>query len=64
MRCTKSTSCLQLEIYFQSDTICEISPKKTLLLISNLEHSHLIDCTQQLHLGALCVGISKWAQSD
>ena len=33
-------------------------------LVSNLEHSHLIDCTRQLHLGVLCVGIYKWAQSD
>ena len=24
-----------------------------MLLISYLEHSHLIDCTRQLHLGAL-----------
>ena len=53
MLCTKSTNCLQSEIYFQYDTICEISPKKNLLLISNLEHSHFIDCTRQLHLGAL-----------
>ena len=28
-------------------------PRKKLLLISNLERSHLIDCTWQLHLGAL-----------
>ena len=60
----KSTNCLQSEIYFQSDTICEISPKKKLLLISNLEHSHLIDCIWQLHLGALRVWIYKWVQSD
>ena len=39
-------------------------PRKKMLLISNLEHSHLIDCTRQLHLGALCVGIYKWGQSD
>ena len=37
---------------------------KRLLSVSNLEHSHLIDCTRQLHLGALYVGIYKWAQSD
>ena len=37
-------------MYIQSDTICEISPKKKLLLIPNLEHSHLIDCMQQLYL--------------
>ena len=41
-----------------------MSPKKKLLLISNLEHSHLIDCMRQLHPGALCVGIYKWAQND
>ena len=35
-----------------------------LFTISNLEHSHLIDCMRQLHPGALCVGIYKWAQSD
>ena len=35
-----------------------------LTLISNLEHSHLIDCMRQLHLGALCVGIYRWAHSD
>ena len=41
------------------------SPKeKKMLLISDSEHSHLIDCTRQIHLGALCVGIYKWAQSD
>ena len=28
MRCKKSTNCMQLEIYFQLDTICEISPKE------------------------------------
>ena len=33
-------------------------------LISSSEHSRLIDCTQQLHLGAVCVGICKWVQSD
>ena len=33
-------------------------------IISNLEHSHLIDCTRQLHPGALCVVIYKRAQSD
>ena len=37
---------------------------KELLSVSNLEHSHLIDCTRQFHLGALCVGTYKWAQSD
>ena len=47
MHCTKSTNCLQSENY----------------LISNLEHSHLIDYTRQLHRGALCAGIYKWAQS-
>ena len=51
MRCTKSTDCLQSEIYFQWDTVCEISYKKKLLLISNLEHFYLIDCTRQLHVG-------------
>ena len=35
-----------------------------LLSVSNLEDSHLIDYTRQLHLGALCVRIYKWAQSD
>ena len=33
------------------------SPKKKLFLISDLEHSHLIDCTRELHLGALRVRI-------
>ena len=33
---------------------------KRLLTISNLEHSRLINCTRQLHLGVLC--IYKWAQ--
>ena len=32
--------------------------------MSDSEHSHLINCIRQLHLGALCVGIYKWAQSD
>ena len=64
IRCTKSTYFLQSEIYFQYDTICEISPQKYLLLISNLEHPHLINCTRQLHLGALCVEICKWAHND
>ena len=27
-----------------------------MLLISNLENSHLIDCTGQLHLGAYALG--------
>ena len=30
----------------------------------SVKHSHLIDCTGQFHLGALCVGIYKWAQRD
>ena len=64
MRCIKTTNCLQSEIYFQQDTSCEVSPKKKLLLMSNVEHSHLIDCTPQLYLGALCIGIYNWAQSD
>ena len=34
---------------------------KRLLSVSN---SHLIDCTWQLCLGALCIGIYKWAQSN
>ena len=37
---------------------------KKLSLIPNLQHSHLIDCMGQLHLGALCIGIYKWDQSD
>ena len=47
----------------REDTICEISRKKKLLLISNLEHSHLIDCMSQLRLGALCFGISNLEHS-
>ena len=30
-----------------------------LLISSHLEHSHLIDCTQQLHQGALCLGFKS-----
>ena len=58
MRSTKSTNCLQSEIYFQSDTICDTSPKKKSLSISNLQHSRLIDCTRKLHPGALLGFIS------
>ena len=42
------------------NTICEISPKKKLLLMSNLDQ-YLIECKPQLHLGALSY---NWAQSD
>ena len=34
-------------------------PRKKCLLISSLQHSHLIDCTWQLHLGALCLGFKS-----
>ena len=33
--------------------------RKKMLLISNLEHSHLVDCTRQSHLGALCLGFKS-----
>ena len=36
-----------------------MSPKKKMLLISNSEHSHLIDCVRQLHLGALCLAFKS-----
>ena len=32
--------------------------------MSNVEHSHLIDCKRQLHMAGLCVGVHEWAQSD
>ena len=38
---------MELEIFFKEDIIYQISPQKKLLLISNLEHSHLIDRMRQ-----------------
>ena len=48
--------------------ICEIFPKikisQNALTTSNLEHSRFTDCTQQLHLGAVCVEIYfKWLRA-
>ena len=47
MRCMKGTNCLQSEIHFQQDTICEISPKKKLL--------KPINCF--LQNGAIAIGV-------